>query len=92
MTRGVAAQHFHPVSRAIQMIGEEAQEGLVGGRVDWWGGDFDAEFVARWRADLVDRRSWLEFDAQKDAIGLRLQESRSGHAGCLLFEMLLAAR
>ena len=79
MARGVAADELHSVAGAVQLLGQELDEGLVGGGIDGRGGDFDAEFVAERLADFVGGGARLELDRQEQSIGLGAEKGRHGH-------------
>ena len=78
VARGVAAHKFDAVAGAVQALGEELDERLVGGGIDGRGGDFDAEFVAERVADFIGGRARLELHRQEDSVGLNAKEA--GHA------------
>ena len=79
VARGVATRQLDPVAGAVQMLGEELDERLVGGGIDGRSGDFDAEFVAERLPDLVGRRARLELDRQEDAVGLDAEKGWQVH-------------
>ena len=64
MAGGVAADDVHPVARAVQLQGQQLDQGLVGGGINGWGGDFDAQFVAQRLADLVGGGTRLQLYRQ----------------------------
>jgi len=81
MAGGVAADEVHAVAGAVQLLGEELEQGFVGGGINGWGGDFDAEFSAERFADFVDGSARLEFNREQKPIGLGAKKGRHGHVG-----------
>jgi len=79
MARGVAADEFQAVAGAIQLPGEELEQGLVGGGLDGRRSDFDAQFAAQRVADLVGGSARLEFHRQEDSVGLDAQKGGKAH-------------
>jgi len=45
MTGGVSSDELHLASRAVQDLGQQEYESLVGCGVDRWCSNFDAKFV-----------------------------------------------
>ena len=81
VARGVAADQFHAVAGAVQLLGEQLDEGLVGGGINGRGGDFDAEFVAERLADFVGGGARLELHREQKAVGLDAKKGWHGHVG-----------
>ena len=79
MARGVAADQLDAVAGAVQVLGEELDEGLVGGGIYGRGGDLDAEFVAERLADFVGGGARLKLHRQKDSVGLHAKKGWHGH-------------
>ena len=70
VSRGAAADQFQFAARAIERVGQQTEQRLVCGGVHRWRGDADAEFRALRSADLVLRGAGLQFDGERDAVGL----------------------
>jgi len=79
MAGGVAADEVHAVAGAVQLLGEELDERLVGGGIHGRGGDFDAEFVAERVTDLVGGSARLELHRQENSVGLIAKKAGHGH-------------
>ena len=79
VARGVAADQVHAVAGAVQLLGQELDERLVGGGIDGRRGDFDAEFVAERVADFVGGGARLELHRQEDSVGLDAKKAWHGH-------------
>ena len=70
----MAAHQFHAVAGTIQKLGEQPEQGLVGGGVHRRRGDFDAQFVAQRLADLIGGGARLQLHGQQYAFRVRLEE------------------
>ena len=79
MARGVTADEVHAVPRAVQLLGEQINQRLVGRGIYGRRGDFDAEFVAQRLADFVGGGARLELDRQEDSVGLDAKKGWHGH-------------
>ena len=76
VTGSVTTKQFKPVSRAVQRLGQEANQSLVRGGIDGRGGDFDAQLVAERFADFIPGSAGLELDGDQNGFGLRVQIGR----------------
>ena len=79
MPRRVAAKELHSVPRAVQLLGQKLDEGLVGGGIDGRRGDFDAEFTAQRVTDFIGRSARLELHRQEHSVGLNAEKGWYGH-------------
>lgn len=75
MPPGVTADQVHLAAWTIQGVRQQTNQGFVGGGVHGRRGDFDAQLGAQRLADLVLRGAGLEFDGERDAVGLSRDES-----------------
>jgi len=74
----MAADKFHLAARAIEYFRQQPDEGVIGRCIHGWGGDFDAQFVAK-RADyFIFGCARLEFDGQQYSVGLGGKKSGMG--------------
>ena len=67
------------VAGAVQLLGEELDEGLVSGGIHGRCSDSDAEFVAERFADFVGGGAGLELHRQKNSVGLNAKKAWHGH-------------
>ena len=72
MAGGMAPHQFDPVARAIQSIGQQSHQRLVGRRIDWRRGDLDAQRIAERLPDFIGRGARLQFDREQHPIRLRM--------------------
>jgi hypothetical protein len=75
MSRGVAADELDGALGAAEGFGQQEQQGLVGGGIDWRGGDPDLEFVADGLSDFIAGGARLEFDGELHPIRLDTEEA-----------------
>jgi hypothetical protein len=79
MARGVATEELHSVARAVQVLGQKFDQGLVGRGIHGRGGYFDAEFAAQRVAYFIGGCAWLELDRQEHSVGLNAKKGWHGH-------------
>ena len=67
--RFVAANQFHPAAGAIELPGQQFNQGLVGRRVHRRGRDLDFQLVAERLADFIFGGARLELHGKQSAAG-----------------------
>ena len=63
----------------VQGLGEQVEEGVVGFGIHGRGDDFDFEFAAQNRAELVFGGAWLDLDGQEHRLAFSVQASVQVH-------------
>ena len=66
LASGGAGDEAHGPAGDPELLGQDADEGLVGGPFDGRGGDTDAEGAVHDAVDSVGCRSWCESDGEAD--------------------------
>ena len=79
----VTANDLDAVAGAIEFVGEELDQRLVGGGIHGRGGDFDFQFVAGRPDDLIGGGAGLEFDGEEGAVWMGAEIIGCGHGGGL---------
>ena len=73
--RLLATNYFHLAARAIEGVGQQTEQRLVCGGVHRWRGDADAQFPALRSIDLALCGPRLQFDVERDSVGMGSDES-----------------
>lgn len=68
MTRGVPANDLHRTAGAVEFIGQQIDQSLIGGGIDWRRGHFDFQLMAERFADFIFGGARLNFDGEANAV------------------------
>lgn len=79
VARGLAAQKNDVAPGTVQLIGQQPQQRLIGGRIDRRRGDFDAQLLAERLTNFVSRGARLQLYCKQHAIALPAQKIWNRH-------------
>jgi hypothetical protein len=84
MPGSVSAHQLDASPGTTECLRRQPEQGLIGGGINGWRGDSDAQLVPERLANLCHRSPWLQFYAEQNSVGLHSNVTRNCHQRVLL--------